>query len=110
MDVRRPAAHRVEERLWDLVPVGGPHEELGAQRQHGGDARPGEALRLDDREAERPRRPLHGGLARDATRSGTVGLGDDPRDGDDAVLAQPVERLERRHRERRRPQEDDAGG
>ena len=110
MDVHRSTAHRVEQPFRDLVSIGGPHERLRPQGEDGRILGWAEARGLNDRDAERARRRLDRGLAHDTAGAGAIGLGHHARQRNHTVEREPMQRFERGDRERRRPQEDDAGG
>lgn len=65
-------------------------------------------LRLKDAEPERRSAILHRRRGDLAAVSRTVGLSDDGDEPDPAAICEARERVERRDRERRRPQEQDA--
>jgi hypothetical protein len=106
--VERAAAHRREKRFRNLVPVRGPHQDLGAQGEYGRDLFVVEARRLTDRKAHRASRHLDRRLPHDAARRRTVGLRDDSGDLNDAALAKTIKGLERAGSERRCAEEQRA--
>ena len=109
VDVHRAPVSRVEQVIRDSVPVGRPDQNLRSQRRKRNQRRRVEASRLEDRDPELSRDGFRRRLAQRATRAGTVGLGHHADDPDGAALTKTVECLERRHGERRRAQEEDAG-